>query len=63
MDFARRSQRSPMKVASGTLTLLSALAHVEKNEVRRAYTRGEYWEERVRLAEWWASFLDEAKHQ
>lgn len=37
-----------------------ALAHVEKNEVRRAYARGEHWEERVRLANWWAGFLEEA---
>jgi len=34
-----------------------ALAHVEKNEVRRAYARGEHWDERVRLANWWASQL------
>ena len=26
-----------------------ALAHIEANEVRRAYARGEYWEERVRM--------------
>ena len=38
-----------------------ALAHVEKNEVRRAYARGEHWEERVKLAEWWASFLVQMK--
>lgn len=38
-----------------------ALAHVEKNAVRRAYARGEHWEERVRLADWWAEFLDKAK--
>ena len=31
-----------------------ALAHVEANEVRRAYVRGEHWEERVRMAAWWA---------
>lgn len=35
-----------------------ALAHVEKNEVRRAYARGEHSEERVRLADWWAGFLE-----
>ena len=34
-----------------------ALAHVEKNEVRRAYARGEHWEERVKLADWWAMEL------
>lgn len=37
-----------------------ALAHVEKNEVRRAYARGEHWEERVRLADWWAAFLEDS---
>ena len=35
-----------------------ALAHVEKNEVRRAYARGEHWEERVKLADWWAGYLE-----
>jgi len=38
-----------------------ALAHVEKNEVRRAYARGEHWEERVKLADWWANTLDQVK--
>ncbi|MEL7206115.1 MAG: site-specific integrase, partial [Pseudomonadota bacterium] len=38
-----------------------ALAHVESNKVRRAYDRGEHWQERVRLADWWAGFLDEVK--
>ncbi len=38
-----------------------ALAHVEKNEVRRAYARGEHWEERVRLADWWADCLEDFK--
>lgn len=37
------------------------LAHVEANAVRRAYARGEHWEERVRMAEWWAGYLDECK--
>lgn len=38
-----------------------ALAHVEANEVRRAYARGEHWEERVRMADWWAGFLKELR--
>lgn len=38
-----------------------ALAHVEKNEVRRAYARGEHWDERVRLARWWAGQLEEMR--
>jgi integrase len=39
-----------------------ALGHVEKNEVRRAYNRSAYWDERVRMAQWWADYLDELKH-
>lgn len=38
-----------------------ALAHVESNQVRRAYDRGEHWQERVRLADWWAGFLGKLK--
>jgi integrase len=38
-----------------------SLAHEEKNEVRRAYARGEHWDERVRLADWWAGQLDKMK--
>lgn len=38
-----------------------ALAHVESNDVRRAYARGEHWEERIRLVDWWASFLDQVR--
>lgn len=35
-----------------------ALAHQEQNAVRRAYARGEHWDERVRMAQWWADHLD-----
>jgi len=35
-----------------------ALAHVEENETRRAYARGEHWAERVNMAQWWADQLD-----
>lgn len=34
-----------------------SLAHVDSNSVRRAYARGEYWDERVRLMVWWAKLL------
>jgi len=40
-----------------------ALAHLEGNEVRRAYVRGEHWEERVRMADWWAKELDIMKSE
>lgn len=39
------------------------LAHVEANVVRRAYARGEHWEERVRMADWWASQLDKLRSE
>lgn len=30
------------------------LAHVDNDSVRRAYARADYWEERVRMMQWWA---------
>ncbi|GGY56666.1 tyrosine-type recombinase/integrase [Parvularcula lutaonensis] len=30
-----------------------ALAHTEQDDIRRAYARGEFWDERVKLAAWW----------
>jgi integrase len=37
------------------------LAHVEGNEVRRAYARGDHWQTRVKMMQWWADYLDDAK--
>lgn len=34
------------------------LAHRERNEVRAAYHRAEYLDERRKLLQWWADFLD-----
>nr|WP_173816038.1 integrase arm-type DNA-binding domain-containing protein [Nitrobacter vulgaris] len=34
------------------------LAHVENNDVRRAYLRGDFWDERVRMMMWWADHCD-----
>lgn len=34
------------------------LAHCGNNAVRRAYTRGEYWDERVRMMQHWSNHLD-----
>ena len=38
------------------------LAHVDADSVRRAYARGEHWDERVRMMRWWADRLDELRH-
>lgn len=34
------------------------LAHMENNGVRRAYTRGEYWDERVKMMQFWSDEID-----
>jgi len=34
------------------------LAHVEGNDVRRAYARGTHWDERVRMMQHWSDYLD-----
>ncbi len=36
----------------------AALAHRDRNTVRRAYARGEHWDQRVKMAQWWADQLD-----
>lgn len=35
-----------------------ALAHGERDKIRAAYNRAEYWEERVMMAQWWSDHLD-----
>lgn len=35
-----------------------ALAHKDKDAVRAAYHRGQHWQERVDMAQWWADHLD-----
>ena len=37
------------------------LAHKERNEVRAAYHRSSYMEERTELMQWWADYLDTAR--
>ena len=37
------------------------LAHVEGNDVRRAYARGEHWDERTKMLIWWANYLDQLR--
>ena len=35
-----------------------ALAHGERDKIRAAYNRAQYWDERVRMAEWWSDYLE-----
>ncbi len=35
-----------------------AMAHQDSNAIRRAYARGEHWEDRIKLMQWWADYLD-----
>jgi integrase len=37
------------------------MGHCDSNEVRRAYARAEYWDERVRMMHWWSDHLDALK--
>ncbi len=38
----------------------SALAHVDRNEVRRAYNRSNYLERRRQLMIWWSDYIEKA---
>jgi len=38
-----------------------ALAHDTSSTVRGIYHRGQHWEERKRMAQWWSDYLDELK--
>lgn len=39
------------------------LAHIERNSVRAAYNHAEYLDDRTRMMQWWADFLDNQKSQ
>ena len=38
-----------------------ALAHGDSSVTRGAYSRGSYWEERVKMAQWWSNYLDDLR--
>jgi integrase len=40
----------------------AALAHVDKNEVRRAYNRADYLERRRVMMCWWSEYIEQAKN-
>ena len=37
------------------------LAHADGNSIRRAYARGQYWDERVRMMAHWSDYLDQLR--
>ena len=36
-----------------------ALAHGDSDAVRGIYNRGQYWDERVKMMQWWSDYLDQ----
>jgi len=38
-----------------------ALAHGDSNAIRGTYNRGNYWDERVRMTQWWSDYLDKLR--
>lgn len=38
-----------------------ALAHGDSDAIRGTYNRGAYWDERVKMMQWWSDHLDELK--
>lgn len=37
------------------------LAHQDSNATRRVYNRAQYWDERVRMMQWWADLIEEQR--
>jgi len=37
------------------------LAHVERDQVRAAYNRAQWLEQRAKLMQWWSDYLDNAR--
>ncbi len=62
--YGLRSTASTMLNESGKWhpdAIERALAHGDSNAVRGAYNRGHYWDERVRMAQWWSDYLDQLR--
>ncbi|WP_338722189.1 site-specific integrase [Devosia sp. XK-2] len=59
-----RSSASTILNESGKFSadaIEAQLAHLDAREVRRIYNRSTYWDERVRMMQWWADLLDEMR--
>ena len=58
MAFGRLRQPSSISGRWHPDAIERQLGHIEGNEVRAAYARGEHWDERVSMMQWWADNLD-----
>jgi integrase len=38
----------------------AALSHADDNEIRRAYNRSDYFEQRVIMMAWWSNHIEQA---
>lgn len=59
-----RSSASSILNESGAFSadaIEAQLAHLDAREVRRIYNRATYWDERVKMMQWWADMLDEER--
>ncbi|ARM10829.1 MULTISPECIES: tyrosine-type recombinase/integrase [Rhizobium] len=59
-----RSSASSILNESGAFSadaIEAQLAHLDTREVRRIYNRATYWDERVRMMQWWADMLDDER--
>lgn len=56
-----RSSASSILNESGEFSadaIEAQLAHLDMRAVRRIYNRATYWDERVKMMQWWADMLD-----
>jgi hypothetical protein len=37
------------------------LSHKDADKIRGTYARGEFWQERVAMAQWWSDHLDKLR--
>jgi integrase len=59
-----RSSASSILNESGAFkpdAIEAQLAHLDASKVRRVYNRATYWDERVRMMQWWADMLDQER--
>lgn len=59
-----RSSASSILNESGEFSIdaiEAQLAHLDTRAVRRIYNRATYWDERVRMMQWWADLLEKER--